>query len=808
MKKMLVIAGLVTVSICMGRWTGTLIPLPDSLGGLAEPELVAFGQSGAKAYVTGWGDGAIVVFDVAQDRRIARIETGLAEVSDMCCVEAHNTLCVAGERLDFVDELQLVDCASDSVVAVLGPKAKGLAYSTSMDKLYCLTRGYVHVVDVGERRVLDSIPVSGTPESICYNPVEDRVYFTTEYPRWLRVIDCATDSIVDWVRVRSQWNQLLFSARQNKLYVAHDYRPEPLYVIDGTTNEILDSTRVLISTGSREQCWDPVYDRLYYSDVGYWPGPDTAVTVVDCAGDSVLAVVNVGTNVLAFGCSPDGKKLYVFGYSNSSGSRIVVVDAEGLVVVDTVARAYAADIGFSPDGSRAYAAGSSTGDVLILDAEADSVARVVEVGAWPEVLCHNPGTGKLYCAAADPWDDSQLLVLDGPGRRVVRQLEMPGRVGSMECAGSVNKIYCTVAYSDTMLVVDGNADTVLTRIPTRSEPSAMVFNSDASKLYCAGDGDDEGVVVIDVFEDTALTLIDLDIVKPSLTWNPKTNKVYCGSGFDYMYAIDCSADTLKATIDLLWGYSLEVCCDPVYNKLYCGGAYEYSDIAVIDGAGDSLLGFVPRCHGSIVGIYCDTVEHKVYCLFRYRLAVIDVVTDTVVASIDLNDEEAKAVTGSPEMGVVFCTAGEYEEYGGYVYAVDVPADSVLAVIPVGRYPTDLAWDQAQQWLYVANHTGATISVVFDSAAAVSERSSPARIEHPCVATVARGVLRLPRDKTDFRSGKLDRGPSHALLDITGRKVMPLQPGPNDIRHLAPGVYFVRSAGSGRRDAVRKVIVER
>jgi len=51
--------------------------------------------------------------------------------------------------------------------------------------------------------------------------------------------------------------------------------------------------------------------------------------------------------------------------------------------------------------------------------------------------------------------------------------------------------------------------------------------------------------------------------------------------------------------------------------------------------------------------------------------------------------------------------------------------------------------------------------------------------------------------------------SGVLLDISGRRVMELQAGANDVRHLAPGVYFVRSgpsAASGERSAVCKVII--
>lgn len=50
-----------------------------------------------------------------------------------------------------------------------------------------------------------------------------------------------------------------------------------------------------------------------------------------------------------------------------------------------------------------------------------------------------------------------------------------------------------------------------------------------------------------------------------------------------------------------------------------------------------------------------------------------------------------------------------------------------------------------------------------------------------------------------------------LLDLSGRKVMDLQPGENDVRHLAPGVYFVRRpmTEDGRpRAAVRKVVIQR
>jgi hypothetical protein len=72
-------------------------------------------------------------------------------------------------------------------------------------------------------------------------------------------------------------------------------------------------------------------------------------------------------------------------------------------------------------------------------------------------------------------------------------------------------------------------------------------------------------------------------------------------------------------------------------------------------------------------------------------------------------------------------------------------------------------------------------------------------------TVVRGVLELEvgsRQHTAYRA---------ELLDISGRKVLDLRPGPNDVSRLAPGVYFILGEGSrgqGLAGSSRKVIVTR
>jgi hypothetical protein len=69
------------------------------------------------------------------------------------------------------------------------------------------------------------------------------------------------------------------------------------------------------------------------------------------------------------------------------------------------------------------------------------------------------------------------------------------------------------------------------------------------------------------------------------------------------------------------------------------------------------------------------------------------------------------------------------------------------------------------------------------------------------STIVRGVLLLQERASATPSAS-------CLLDVSGRKVMGLKSGANDVRALAPGVYFVRGEGRGAGDMgpIRKVVL--
>jgi hypothetical protein len=86
----------------------------------------------------------------------------------------------------------------------------------------------------------------------------------------------------------------------------------------------------------------------------------------------------------------------------------------------------------------------------------------------------------------------------------------------------------------------------------------------------------------------------------------------------------------------------------------------------------------------------------------------------------------------------------------------------------------------------------------DASVGVAEEE-PAIIWRPGQTLIVCGVLFLAESPSPSAS---------CLMDATGRKVLDLAPGANDVRALAPGVYFVRPASSVRRQAsgVTKVVL--
>ena len=187
-------------------------------------------------------------------------------------------------------------------------------------------------------------------------------------------------------------------------------------------------------------------------------------------------------------------------------------------------------------------------------------------------------------------------------------------------------------------------------------------------------------------------------------------------------------------------------------------------------------------------LYCAKSNHN-----DETVTVIDCSTETPVATIDLTVLPSSLAYDSVG-DRLYCLSTR----DNYVAVVDCQRDTMVKLLRVGLRPVAAACAFNFRRMYVANRYGSSLSVIRDSVQSGIETPDdlPAMLEP--AATVVRRVLFLP----EATSPKLQ---AVGLLEVSGRKVLDLHPGANDVSGLAPGVYFIRE---DQTRAVRKVVVTR
>jgi photosystem II stability/assembly factor-like uncharacterized protein len=122
-------------------------------------------------------------------------------------------------------------------------------------------------------------------------------------------------------------------------------------------------------------------------------------------------------------------------------------------------------------------------------------------------------------------------------------------------------------------------------------------------------------------------------------------------------------------------------------------------------------------------------------------------------------------------GILYKTTDAGEHWQGYPTCAGRPLYALC-------FPTDNNTGYA-----VGN--GGTIIKTDDGGGAIAEPAEPEARRPAPTATIVRDVLNLGVSSLQHSAYRAE------LLDAAGRKVTELVPGANDVRALAPGVYFVR-----------------
>jgi len=151
---------------------------------------------------------------------------------------------------------------------------------------------------------------------------------------------------------------------------------------------------------------------------------------------------------------------------------------------------------------------------------------------------------------------------------------------------------------------------------------------------------------------------------------------------------------------------------------------------------------------------------------------------------DLSDAESLLAHGPPESVWVACWDEERDGSTGAIEAFALEHPGSQRVFESSDPPVPVPDSGATAYARVRM-----------SLAGIEEGAMPSLSAAAPRTMVVRGCLFLPPA----------RRPAYcSLLACSGRKVMDLGPGGNDVSHLSPGVYFIRSERT--QDATKVVVI--
>ena len=148
----------------------------------------------------------------------------------------------------------------------------------------------------------------------------------------------------------------------------------------------------------------------------------------------------------------------------------------------------------------------------------DSLSGMV----YPQAFTYNATNNKIYVGG---YYGNCVIVIDGETNQEIAKIPAGEDIHSLCWNSTNNKIYCANYYTNNVTVIDGATNQVIATIQVGSGPWALVWNSTNNKVYCANWGSDN-VSVIDGATNRVIATIPAGSAPCAFAWNSIQNRTY------------------------------------------------------------------------------------------------------------------------------------------------------------------------------------------------------------------------------------------------------------------------------------------
>jgi DNA-binding beta-propeller fold protein YncE len=736
------------------------IYLPDSNSGLTWPTICTYNATDDVFYVGSEYGSCVLAIDAATGKRLARIPTG-DECQGLCWHPGLNRVYYAGYAKY---RITVIDCRTNTVITHIPvpnvPTA--MVIHPGLNKLYCQTDADTNsmvVIDCATNQVCATLPppepyyYEALHPSLACDTINDKTYAQVDdpLPVALYAIDCHTDTVCARIELGDVdvysffWEPVL-----NRIYCAVDTDVyTKLYVIDCTTDSIVNTIPFAGDAPTPTAiCANPTGTRIYA-----WDDGNGELEVFDViAGRSVMRErLGDGWGTLCY--NPTSSKLYL---AMEDANKVVVFDPDDTWAADV-------PVGISPQAlacsprSNTILCVNEDARVDLIDGAGDSIRHSVRTALELTDIAVNEREGKLY--ALDLF--GILAIIDEASGQVLRQVDVSRGVSGGGWSGLLlhenrNKLYCVRSHE--IAVVDCAADTVVVRIEIDGRTPIACLSAIADRLYVATPRE-YIITIIDCTTDRLVRTITASHRVRALCCDSAGQAWFSAGGTHDGIIGSIAGDTATASI-FVPGERRAICYNPVNDRVY---AAVNDSRVVVDPVRKSIIDTIDLESGELAQRLCiNTINNKLYAQTAIPLAIVDCTSDSVLTHLPAGLRYA-ALLYEPDANHLYYT------YDTMLVVVDGTADTIIARFSVTRSWAGLAFSRASHRLY---HAGYSEIVVF-------------HCPPPTHAAIGEtGPTLISREITLLGTNPAD------LIDVTGRRVLRLTPGPNRLHTLPAGVYYL------------------
>ncbi|MBM3330248.1 T9SS type A sorting domain-containing protein [candidate division WOR-3 bacterium] len=277
----------------------------------------------------------------------------------------------------------------------------------------------------------------------------------------------------------------------------------------------------------------------------------------------------------------------------------------------------------------------------------------------------NPISGNVYI------ESSPIQVFSPVTMEKIRG---PGSTGLVIFCPPSGKGY---VLRDSAVILDAAADTVLSVTALPFRPSSLAYSPASDRLYL-GSTSSETLFVFDPDGDSVLTAVGIGADVSALLWDSAWNRLYVGTQSNSLSVVDCTADTLLASVPVGNDDVSKLALSTVSHKLYCVAGDTGLTIVSTDSL--KVIGVTPALElDELLALVYNPFTDRLACLVTDSLCVIDCQTDSTrtLAAGSLSSVAVNTANGSTYLGW----------YDPTEVLVTDSNDHLAAVVPIPTVPT-------------------------------------------------------------------------------------------------------------------------